>query len=306
MATRRDGPAGCGGGPGRSGSARASGAGAPPRGPSRARAPCAPRSATAPRRRRGGRGRHRGSGPAGPRFGWPIHVGPCTPLVMPRIRWSLMPVQVALAVWAWRWLTALAPFVSRRLNAVMSNWVRSPSIPSPSSSTRSTGTPPRSRKGPAIRRTSSASKRSLPAETGVWIVNTLFRRTADQASSMARPLATSSPARSASRSAEWPSLRCQTAGARPECPDRPDAADAEDQLLVEPHLATAHVQDVGDRTVRLEVLGQVGVEEQHRHPADLGQPDRHVEFAVRAARRSRSAAARSGPGPVRAAAGERS
>ena len=59
------------------------------------------------------------------------------------------------------------------------------------------------------------SKRSLPAETGVWIVNTLSRRTRAQASSSSAPAATYSRARSASRNAEWPSLRCQTAGARP-------------------------------------------------------------------------------------------
>ena len=77
------------------------------------------------------------------------------------------------------------------------------------------GTPPRSSRGPATRRTSSASKRSLPADTGVWIVKTLSRRTVAQAASSVPPAATRSRARSASRNAEWPSLRCQTAGARP-------------------------------------------------------------------------------------------
>ena len=47
----------------------------------------------------------------------------------------------------------------------------------------------------------------------------------------------------------------------------------EDELLVEAHLAATDVQDVGDRPVLDRVLGDVGVEEQHRHPADLGQPD---------------------------------
>ena len=106
------------------------------------------------------------------------------------------------------------------------------------------------------------------------------------------------PADGRPRVVEWPALRHQLAGplgeqqrrmtfvevphggGEAECADRPDAPDPEDQLLVEPHLAPAHVQDVGDRTVRLRVLGQVGVEEQHRDSAHLGQPDRHVEFSV--------------------------
>ena len=36
--------------------------------------------------------------------------------------------------------------------------------------------------------------------------------------------------------------------------DRPDAADAQDELLVQPHLATTDVQDVGDRPVLDRVL----------------------------------------------------
>ena len=83
----------------------------------------------------------------------------------------------------WSCDTALAPWVMRRQRAVMSNWDASFSTPSPRSSSRSTGTPPvfgrpsPSSRGPATRRTRSASKRSLPAATGVWIVNTLLRAT---------------------------------------------------------------------------------------------------------------------------------
>ncbi len=52
----------------------------------------------------------------------------------------------------------------------------------------------------------------------------------------------------------------------------------EDELLVEAHLAAADVQDVGDRPVRVGVLGQVRVEQQDRHAPDLGEPhgDRQV------------------------------
>ena len=66
---------------------------------------------------------------------------------------------------------------------------------------------------------------------------------------------------------------------------RADAADAEDELLVEPHLAAADVQDVGDRPVGVVVLGHVRVEQQDRHAADLGDPDRDVRGRGRAARR---------------------
>ena len=51
---------------------------------------------------------------------------------------------------------------------------------------RSARRPPSS-SGPATRRTRSASNRSFPAETGVWIVKTLFARTVVQARSSAVP-----------------------------------------------------------------------------------------------------------------------
>ncbi len=51
-------------------------------------------------------------------------------------------------------------------------------------------------------RTRSASNRSLPAETGVWMVNTERRRTSSRAASKGTPAATSSRARSTSRNAE--------------------------------------------------------------------------------------------------------
>ncbi len=169
----------------------------------------------------------------------------------------------------------------------MSNWPWSPSTPSPSSRSCGSGMPPvhgrpsPSSSGPATRRTRSASKRSLPAETGVWIVNTLFAPDLRPGvvERRCRPRR-SSRARSASRNAEWPSLRCQTAGARSERPQRADPADAQDQLLVEPHLAAADVQDVGDRPVGVVVVGQVRVEQQHRHAADLGEPDGSGQVAA--------------------------
>ena len=69
-------------------------------------------------------------------------------------------------------------------------------------------------------------------------------------------------------------------GGEAQRPDRPHATDPQDELLVEPHLAAADVQDVRDRPVLVGVLRQVRVEEQHRHAADLGEPDRHGQSAV--------------------------
>src|SRR5450756_2703932 len=56
---------------------------------------------------------------------------------------------------------------------------------------------------------------------------------------------------------EVPDARRQAQGA-----ERPDAADAQDQLLVEPHLPSADVQDVGDRAVRVAVAGVVRVQQE--------------------------------------------
>ena len=185
---------------------------------------------------------------------------------------------VAFAVTAWSWLTAFEPFVSRRLNAVMSNWLSSPSTPRPIWRTRSSGTPPvpgrpsPSNSGPATRRTRSASKRSLPAETGVWIVNTLSRLTVVQrgfevdAGGDELAGALGEQERRVAL-VEVPDRRVDA-----QRPDGPRPADAEDELLVQAHLAAADVQDVADRAVGLVVLGYVRVEQEHRHAPDLDQP----------------------------------
>ena len=49
---------------------------------------------------------------------------------------------------------------------------------------------------------------------------------------------------------------------------------------MEPHLAAADVQDVGDRAIGLVVVGQVRVQEQDRDAADLGDPHRHDQVAT--------------------------
>ena len=61
---------------------------------------------------------------------------------------------------------------------------------------------------------------------------------------------------------------------------RPYAPDAQDEFLVEAHLAPTYVQDVRDRPVCVAVLRHVRVEQQDRHAADLGDPDRDRQIAV--------------------------
>ena len=164
-------------------------------------------------------------------------------------------------------------------------------------------TPPSSSSGPATRRTRSASKRSLPAETGVWMVNTLFARTVAQAV-VERPAGGHVLAGALGEQerrvalVEVPDRRREA-----ERPDRAHAADAEHELLVEAHLAAANVQDVGDRPVRVGVLREVRVEQQDRHASDLGDPDRDRQVAPGQLDRHRSAAGPTRPGPARAAAG---
>ena len=63
------------------------------------------------------------------------------------------------------------------------------------------------------------------------------------------------------------------AGDPAEGAERADTADAEQELLVQPVLAGAAVQPVGHLAEVVGVLLDVGVEQQQRHPADIGDPD---------------------------------
>lgn len=62
-------------------------------------------------------------------------------------------------------------------------------------------------------------------------------------------------------------------------PDGPHAADAEQQLLHQAVVAAPAVQAVGHVPGDRVVLGDVGVEQEQRHPADLGHPDLGVQHA---------------------------
>ena len=80
-------------------------------------------------------------------------------------------------------------------------------------------------------------------------------------------------------------VRRRRAGQPRPQPQRADAADAEQELLLEALLAAAAVEPLGDDPGGVVVAGDVGVEEQQRHPADLGLP--HVGPQVTAARQRR-------------------
>ena len=166
---------------------------------------------------------------------------------------------------------------------------------------RSTGTPPASSSGPATRRTSSASNRSLPAETGVWMVNTLSRRTSAHACASDRPLCDVLARALGEEERGVALVQVPDRRLEAERPDGAHAADAQHELLVEPHLAAADVQDVGDRPVGGRVLGDVGVEQEDRHAPDLGDPDRGEQVAPGQLDRDRQRQAGRGPGPARAA-----
>ena len=68
-------------------------------------------------------------------------------------------------------------------------------------------------------------------------------------------------------------LWLSVAGERAERPDGADSTYAQEQFLAQPVIATAAVEPVGDLAQRGLVFFHVGVEQQQRHPADLGHPD---------------------------------
>ena len=182
--------------------------------------------------------------------GEPTQVGAWTPLVMPRIGCSMtslpgrvrgLGVQLADRVRAVGQAQAERRHVELAAVAVRAE----PELQDAARPARR----PASSSGPATRRTRSASKRSLPAETGVWMVNTLSRRTRRHASSSGRPGADVLAGALGEQERGVALVEVPDRRVQPERADGAHAADAEDELLVEPHLAAADVQDVGDRAV---------------------------------------------------------
>ena len=129
---------------------------------------------------------------------------------------------------------------------------------------------------------SSRGNRSIPAGTGVWVVKTVPARLRSSAVSKSSPAVQVLPDPLQAEEARVPSLVWNTwgagrAGDRAVRADGPYAADAEQHLLGQPVVAAAAVQPVGDLPLVAGVLLHIGVEQQQRNPADLGQPDLGVQ-----------------------------
>ena len=116
-------------------------------------------------------------------------------------------------------------------------------------------------------------------------------------------------------------LRRGAAGELLEGAQRLDAAHAQQEFLLEPVVAAAAVQAVGDAAGGFVVAGNVGVQQQQRNTPDVGAPDvrqqrggrggaaarsgRACRCRPRRPRAAGSAAARPGPGPGRFPAARR-
>ena len=126
----------------------------------------------------------------------------------------------------------------------------------------------------------------MPAGTGVCVVNTVPARTACQASSKLRLVGLDELADALDAEESGVALvgvehlRRRRPGGRAVGADRAHAADAEQQFLLEPVLGAAAVQPVGDLPGGGVVLLDVAVEQQQRHPADLGHQDLRVQRAA--------------------------
>ena len=129
---------------------------------------------------------------------------------------------------------------------------------------------------------------------GVWMVKTACPRTRARASSSDTPWR---------HELAGPLHEQERRVALVEVPDRgrdaqraqgAHAADAQDELLVEAHLAAAHVEDVADGSVALVVLGHVRVQQEQRARGRPGPSRPRRGPCARAAPRARRAARRPG------------
>jgi hypothetical protein len=80
--------------------------------------------------------------------------------------------------------------------------------------------------------------------------------------------------------AACPSFRCHTAGVRAHGLERADAADAEDDLLLDARLAIAAVQPRRQLAIPRRVLLEVRVEQVQLHAAEPHAPDRDEHAAA--------------------------
>ena len=170
--------------------------------------------------------------------------GACTPLVTELIGTSAAskpghrPSNIPRLTAPCSLQTPLARCASRRPMCAMLNMARV-LLGAERAGSRSTGTPAAPLSPPKWRATRSRGKRSMPAGTGVWVVNTVPARTACSASSKpspsARPARGCARGRGSRRGPRW----CGTppargAGQRRTGAQRAHPADAEQHLLQQP------------------------------------------------------------------------
>ncbi len=141
------------------------------------------------------------------------HVRACTPLVMAPMGTSSAGISghsglnISRLTTPWSWATPLLRAASRKPMTAMLNrvWLGS-SGSCPRARRSSTEIPASAQKPVKYFSISSRGKRSMPAGTGVWVVNTEPARTASMASGKASPSPISSRMRSRPRKPAWPSL----------------------------------------------------------------------------------------------------
>ena len=177
--------------------------------------------------------------------------------------------------------TPLARWASRRPMTAMLNTNGLPSAKSsrPRSRILATGT---SGARPASKKCWiwEISKRSMPAGTGVWVVNTVDARPAARASSQLSGCSPdinswirSTPEEPGVALVGVEDLRRGDAREPLELAQRLDPAHAQQEFLLEPVVAAAAVQAVGDAAGGLVVARNVGVQQQQRDTSDVGPPD---------------------------------
>ncbi len=159
----------------------------------------------------------------------------------------------------------------------------------PSARIRPTGTPgsstdPAAMPAPSAalpakyRCTISTGNRSIPAGTGVWVVNTVLDRTTVSAVSKSRPGVDEFADPLGAEEPGVALVHVEHLGRgqpfdRGERADRPHAADPGEDLLLHAMFLVTAVEAVGDPAHVVLVLGDVGIQQQQRHPTDLGDPD---------------------------------
>ena len=124
---------------------------------------------------------------------------------------------------------------------------------------------------------------SCPAGTGVCVVKIVVRRTSSSASSNDLPSSMYSRMRCRTTKPACPSFRWKTDGVEPERAQDADAADAEDDFLLDAHLAIAAVEAGRELAIPGRVLLEVGVEQIQLRAPEPHAPhrDEHRSIAER-------------------------